>query len=151
MRGLFVGITIGIALTVSAEALMAHLAGSVGPAYASASRVSAALQQMGAKNDDIPILELKPYIVRAEHRVAPQDPSAPAPIHHGEAELYYVTAGAATLVTGRTPTQTSGGVTLHISSGDVLIIPEDTPHWFSAVNGSISYLSMHMPRSSSPK
>lgn len=151
MRGFLAGITLGIALTVAVTILGAQSTGSFHPAYASAPEVKAALQQIITQNDDRPVLKLAPYVVRAEHRVAAQDPSKPAPIHKGEAELYYVIEGSATLVTGRTPSQSTGGATLRISQGDVLIIPEDTPHWFSTVDGSISYLSMRMPRPSPSK
>jgi quercetin dioxygenase-like cupin family protein len=63
--------------------------------------------------------------------------------------LYYVIEGSATLVTVRMPNQPSGGATQQIHKGDVLIIPENTPHWFSAVDEALSYISMHVPRSNS--
>ena len=66
-------------------------------------------------------------------------------------DLYVVTAGSATLVAGSDPGDVHVGTSLHISQGDMVIIPENTPHWFSAVDGSISHLSMHMPRPSSAK
>ena len=33
-----------------------------------------------------------------------------------------------------------GGVTQHIKTGDVVIIPADVPHWFSKIDGSITYI-----------
>jgi quercetin dioxygenase-like cupin family protein len=45
------------------------------------------------------------------------------------------------------PDQPSGGATQQIHKGDVLIIPENTPHWLSAVEEALSYISMHVPRS----
>jgi mannose-6-phosphate isomerase-like protein (cupin superfamily) len=117
------------------------------PAYASAADVAAALQRLKSTNGDSPVLHLDPYTVLAEHRVATKNPATTASVHKNEAELYYVIEGSATLVTGRLPDQPSGGATQQIRKGDVLIIPENTPHWFSAVDDPISYISMHVPRS----
>ena len=70
-------------------------------------------------------------------------------------EIYYMLEGSATLVTGGTmvnPTQPSnnstslrgtaieGGVSRRIVPGDVVIIPGHTPHWWSELEGDISYL-----------
>jgi mannose-6-phosphate isomerase-like protein (cupin superfamily) len=62
--------------------------------------------------------------------------------------LYYVIEGSATLVTGRMPDKPSGGASQQIHKGDVLIVPENTARWFSAVDEPLSYISMHVPRSS---
>ncbi len=70
-------------------------------------------------------------------------------------EIYYMLEGSATLVTGGTmvnPTQPSnnstslrgtaieGGVSRRIVPGDVVVIPGHTPHWWSELEGDISYL-----------
>ena len=46
------------------------------PAYASAAQVAAALRQIGANNDDRAVLQLDPYVVRAEHRSGTEQPAA---------------------------------------------------------------------------
>ncbi len=73
------------------------------------------------------------------------------------AEVYYMLTGAATLVTGGTiasPTRNAagitgtsvrgprieGGVSRRVAPGDVVIIPGGTPHWWSNLEGDISYL-----------
>ena len=150
MRNFIFGIASGIAIAVAAIGLKAQDVNHPTLAYASAATLAAALREIPG-NGNRPVVRLDPYTVLAEHRSMPQDLKAPAPVHNGEAELYYVIEGAATLVTGRTPDQSNGGATQRIRKGDVLIVPEDTPHWFSAVEGSISYVSMHMPRSSSAR
>jgi uncharacterized protein YjlB len=33
-----------------------------------------------------------------------------------------------------------GGVTQHIKAGDMIIIPAGVPHWFSKIDGSITYV-----------
>lgn len=70
-------------------------------------------------------------------------------------EVYYMLEGAGTLVTGGTlvdtrrepATSTSvrgsrieGGVTRRVTKGDVIIIPGRTPHWWSNLEGDISYM-----------
>jgi mannose-6-phosphate isomerase-like protein (cupin superfamily) len=70
-------------------------------------------------------------------------------------EIYYILSGKATLVTGGTlpnpkplaPGSTSlqsptieGGVSREVTSGDVIIIPPKTPHWFSGQEGDLTYL-----------
>ncbi len=102
-----------------------------------------------------PMLELGSYDGHLEYR-----PSVgPAAVHEKEAELFYVIGGSATLVTGgklvnekRTnPTNLSGsaiegGVPRTIAKGDFILVPENTPHWFSSINGVLVLFSIHVPR-----
>ena len=37
-------------------------------------------------------------------------------------------------------TRIEGGVSRHVSKGDVIIIPGRTPHWFSSQDGDLRYL-----------
>ena len=61
--------------------------------------------------------------------------------------------GSATLVTGgklkdekRTNAENlsgsgiEGGESRHVAKGDFVMVPEGTPHWFSAIDGTITYL-----------
>lgn len=148
MRAIFVGAVLGAAVSAGAIELSVRDTASHPLIYASATDVAAALRQIAAGNGDSTVLYLDPYLVRAERRVATGTAPAAASVHKDEAELYYVIEGSATLVTGRSPDEPSGGTTQQIGKGDVLIIPENTPHWFSSVAEAISYVSMHMPRSS---
>ena len=99
--------------------------------------------------------------VGALHRTAGQP--QPAAVHDKVSEVYYVTSGAATLVTGgtmvdakvrpadspqvrqqdgpgSTGTAIEGGASRDIKAGDVVIIPAGTPHWFSKIDGSLTYI-----------
>jgi mannose-6-phosphate isomerase-like protein (cupin superfamily) len=99
--------------------------------------------------------------VGAIHR--PQSPPGVAAVHFKVTEIYHVIDGAATLVTGgtlvnakpRSPdsesvkfedgpgesgTAIQGGTSQKIKAGDVVVIPAGAPHWFSAIDGSITYL-----------
>jgi mannose-6-phosphate isomerase-like protein (cupin superfamily) len=71
-------------------------------------------------------------------------------------EIYYILEGGGTLVTGGTITgikpppagrsagprgdRIGGGVSRHVSKGDIIIIPGRTPHWWSSLDSDINYL-----------
>jgi mannose-6-phosphate isomerase-like protein (cupin superfamily) len=101
-----------------------------------------------------PIVQLAPYNVSLEYRAA----VANAAVHEKEAELFYVVDGSATMVTGgklKGETRTNaenlsgtgidGGVSRHIAKGDFIMVPENTPHWFSAIDGTVTLMSLHLP------
>ena len=103
------------------------------------------------------MIQLAPYNVSLEYRAA----VGPAAVHETEAELFYVVDGSATLVTGGklkeekrtnpenlTGTGIDGGESRHVAKGDFVMVPEGTPHWFSAIDGTIVLMSLHLPRSS---
>jgi mannose-6-phosphate isomerase-like protein (cupin superfamily) len=102
-----------------------------------------------------PILSLAPYRASLEYRAA----VGPAAVHEKEAEFFYVIDGSATLVTGgklagekrQNPTNLSGtgidgGQARDVSKGDFIVVPEGTPHWFSAIKGEVMLMSLHVPR-----
>jgi len=93
----------------------------------------------------------------------PQTPPGVAAVHDKVSEIYHVTDGAGTLVTGGTIVDAKprpadalsvrledgpgssgaaiqGGMTRRIKAGDVVVIPAGVPHWFSAIEGSITYV-----------
>ena len=39
-----------------------------------------------------------------------------------------------------------GGTSQAVAKGDFIIVPENTPHWFSAINGAIVLMTLHVPR-----
>jgi mannose-6-phosphate isomerase-like protein (cupin superfamily) len=109
----------------------------------------------GQANVVQPLMRLPPYSVNLESRVA----SANAAVHEKEAEMFYVVDGAGTLVTGgkltgetRTNadnlsgTGIEGGTTQHVAKGDFVFVPENTPHQFTAVEGTLLLMSVHVPR-----
>jgi hypothetical protein len=80
-------------------------------------------------------------------------------IHPLSIEVYQIIDGGGTLVTGghldppvapenpdlvRTKS-ILGGVTRKVAKGDVIVMPPGTPHWFSAVDGAITYLEARIP------
>lgn len=123
--------------------------------YASAADVAAAVAKMGGQVHGYQdILKLAPYAVGVEHRTAVDM----ANIHETEAEIYYIIDGTATVVTGGTlvdakrtnPTNLSGsriegGSARNVAKGDIVFIPENVAHYWSAVH-DVTYMSMHVPR-----
>jgi mannose-6-phosphate isomerase-like protein (cupin superfamily) len=106
------------------------------------------------------ILQLAPYNANLEYRAA----VGPAAVHEKEAELFFVIEGSGTLVTGgklvgetRTNpenlsgTAIEGGASRPVSKGDFFIVPENTPHWFGSINGTLVLMSLHVPRTSSAR
>jgi len=86
------------------------------------------------------------YRINVVHR----SKAAGAIAHPGNTELHYIIEGSATVVTGGTikrPAAGSnqlasieGGVTKHVTKGDVVIIPENSAHWYKEIDGQITYL-----------
>jgi mannose-6-phosphate isomerase-like protein (cupin superfamily) len=101
------------------------------------------------------ILQLAPYNANLEYRAS----VGPAALHRKEAEMFYVIDGAATMMTGgklvnevRTDAENlngtgiEGGTSRRVAKGDFIIVPENTPHWFSSIEGTIVLMSLHVPR-----
>lgn len=91
-----------------------------------------------------PILQFAPFVANLEYR-----PSAgAAAVHPDQAEMMYVIEGSATLVTGGklTGKAIEGGDVRTVSKGDFLVVPEGTPHWFSAVNTTLVLMTFKVPR-----
>ena len=157
-------IVISLALTVFATAAVAQQGAAQAVKIYSSSADVAALQAKAKseRKGDAPIvveriLQLPPYNANLEYRAA----VGPASIHEKEAEFFYVIDGSATLVTGgkllnesRTNAENltgsglEGGTPRNVAKGDFFVVPENTPHWFSAINGSITLMSLHAPRGS---
>jgi mannose-6-phosphate isomerase-like protein (cupin superfamily) len=100
-----------------------------------------------------PIVSLPPYTMNLEYRAL----VGPAAVHEKEPEVFYVVDGAGTLVTGGklteerrtnaenlTGTGIAGGESRRVAKGDVIVVPENTPHWFSKVDGTLVLMSLHL-------
>lgn len=96
----------------------------------------------------MPLVRGTNYKIDASHRDAP----GVVEVHTYDTDLIYMLEGTATLVTGGTVIdpktvepeeirgrESRGGESRIISKGDVVVIPNGTPHWFKEVNGPISY------------
>jgi mannose-6-phosphate isomerase-like protein (cupin superfamily) len=106
------------------------------------------------------MMQLAPYNVSLEYRAA----VGTASLHETDAELFYVVDGSATLITGgkltnenrtnaanRSGTGIEGGVSRRVAKGDFIMVPEGTPHWFSAIDGTVVLMSLHLPHAPAAK
>jgi mannose-6-phosphate isomerase-like protein (cupin superfamily) len=71
--------------------------------------------------------------------------------HAGNTEVHYIVDGSATFVTGGSIVRPAsvgavaeirGGESRRVAKGDVVVIPENSPHWYKDVDGSITYLEV---------
>jgi len=87
-------------------------------------------------------LETPEYRIATARRVGPGD----VEVHTIDTDIFYVTEGTATLVTGgdmlepRTTgpneirgSSIKGGETKTVGKGDIIVIPKTVPHWFKEV------------------
>ena len=135
----------------------------VAKSFSSAADVQAMIEK--AKNErktDQPnfiqqILQAAPYNVNLEYRVQGIDTNPN--IHDVEAEIVYVVDGAGVLTIGgklkderrtndknRTGSKLEGGMARRIAKGDYILIPENTAHSFTQVEGRLVIMSVHVPR-----
>lgn len=91
------------------------------------------------------------YMVHTSHREKPGQ----AEIHALDTDIIYVVEGTATIVTGGTAvalketapdelrgSSIEGGETRQLTKGDVIIVPNHTPHWFKEVGGTFLYYTI---------
>jgi mannose-6-phosphate isomerase-like protein (cupin superfamily) len=97
---------------------------------------------------------IAPNVVVRRRQAGPNNAS----VHTAEGDKQYVTEiyqileGSGTYVTGGTMpdanNRTAGiknGTAQDVKPGDFLIIPPGTAHWFSHINGQITYLEVRLP------
>ena len=88
------------------------------------------------------------YMVHASRR----DAAGQAEVHVKDTDIIYMLDGSTTFVTGGTviggkttaPDEIRGtsvehGETRRLGKGDVIIVPNGTPHWFKEVDGPVLY------------
>ena len=91
------------------------------------------------------------YMVHTSRR----DKAGLAEVHTLDTDIIYVLEGTATFVTGGTSVETKetaanefrgsridGGETRQLSRGDVIVVPQGTPHWFKEVSGTFLYYTI---------
>jgi len=158
-------IAASLTLTIVASVAWSQQPAPPTKTYSSAADVVALIAKAKAEHKDgqpivvESILRLAPYGANLEYRTS----VGPAAVHEKEAEMFYVIDGSATLITGGklvnekrtnaenlTGTAIEAGKSQAVAKGDFVIVPENTPHWFSAINGTIVLMSLHVPRSGAP-
>ena len=145
LLGLLMLVTIGAGFAVAQSRAVTHI---------DSEKVAAALSAAGRTGVG-PLVTTKDYTVSGIKRTGPGE----VEIHDHETDIFYITDGQATFVTGgtivgakrTTPGQTrgtdiKGGETTTLKKGDVVTIQAGTPHWFKTVSPSISYLTVKVIR-----
>jgi glc operon protein GlcG len=95
-----------------------------------------------------PLVENSEYKVHASHRDGP----GKSEVHEHETDIIYVLEGTATFVTGGkvvdgqmiSPGEIrgagiEGGETRKLVKGDLVIVPQGTPHWFKEIKAPFNY------------
>jgi len=102
-----------------------------------------------------PVLQLAPYKAQIEYRPL----KAPAAVHEKDAELFVVIQGTGDIITvgklvnekrvnaaNLSGSDIADGQTHHVVKGDVLIVPNNTPHQVIPTGGApIVVMTMHVP------
>jgi len=96
----------------------------------------------------VPMVEVGDYKIHASRREGP----GLVEVHTRDTDIAYILQGSATLVTGGTAvglkpigpeefrgTDIQSGETRELKVGDVVVIPNGTPHWFKSVKGPLLY------------
>jgi mannose-6-phosphate isomerase-like protein (cupin superfamily) len=73
--------------------------------------------------------------------------------------MFFVIDGTGTIVVGgslvedrrtgavdRLGTSIQGGASRRVAKGDFVMVPENTAHWFSTIDGSLVLMSLHLPK-----
>lgn len=127
---------------------------AAGAAAVSAAPPGDAVTQLGAERvraafaQGAPLLENAAYKIHASRRDAPGS----AEVHVRDTDIIYVLEGTARFVTGgrvvagkevaqdeiRGP-RIEGGTTRELAPGQIVVVPNGTPHWFEAVPGPFVY------------
>lgn len=94
-----------------------------------------------------PLTENALYKIHASRRDAP----GVGEVHLADTDILYVLSGSATFVTGGKLVEAQriapgelrgairGGTERTLRPGDVIVVPNGTPHWFKAVDGPVTY------------
>ena len=117
--------------------------------YIKADDINSALQKSATERENMAVGTISngdDYRINLIRRTA----AAGAIVHEVGTELHFITEGAGTLVTGGIIVRpTDGGraniergLAQRVTVGDAVLIPEGTPHQYTAVEGAVSYLEV---------
>jgi mannose-6-phosphate isomerase-like protein (cupin superfamily) len=116
--------------------------------FVSGQQLAEQLKASIAKSADPAVAEVgvtDQYAIHEVHR----SKAGPAAVHLGWTEMHLILEGGGTLVTGGKMISAAGGgntieggVSHTLKKGDVFIIPANTPHMYTQVDGSLSYFEL---------
>ncbi len=107
----------------------------------SAAELASALRASAAQHPELALATIGVTDQYQIHEVRRTRPSGTPAIHHGWTELQFVLSGSGTLITGgKIEVQPGkpqgvivGGKSERLRVGDAVIVPPETPHWYSEI------------------
>ncbi len=146
MTRLILAVLVGVLITAHSEAQ------STPASYLSESDVLAQLQQAARTSPDMMVARM---VNTESHRVnvVKRTVAQGAIAHDVGTEVHYIIEGMATLVTGGTIVRPAagtpvalarirGGETRTVRKGDIVLVPVNTPHWYSRIDQPLTYLEV---------
>ena len=122
------------------------------PAPAATYKTEAELVQALKASAAAPTMLTSPVSVDGHHRIniVRRTKAAGAIAHEDATELHHIIEGSGTLVTGGTLVRPAGGgaatieggVSRHVTKGDVVLVPAGLPHWYKDLDAPITYLEV---------
>jgi mannose-6-phosphate isomerase-like protein (cupin superfamily) len=115
--------------------------------FSSASDVQTLIAQARAEHksgNTVKIIANTPgYPVQLEYRTSTTGPS----IHPAQDELIEVIGGGCTLITGGTLAGAAieGGTPRKVTKGDYVLVPANTPHQYTEIQGELITVAVHYP------
>jgi mannose-6-phosphate isomerase-like protein (cupin superfamily) len=116
-------------------------------AYLSAQQLAEVMKSAIAGGTDPALSQIAntdQYFINEVHRTK----AASANVHPGWTEVHIILAGSGTFVTGGTVKTVGaakaieGGTSRKVAKGDVIIVPADTPHQYTAIDGSLDAIEV---------
>jgi uncharacterized protein GlcG (DUF336 family)/mannose-6-phosphate isomerase-like protein (cupin superfamily) len=132
-------------IALAGAAALANPIPALGVSYFNSSSVGAAFNKGAILVDGS---DGRNYMVHTSRR----DGAGKAEVHTLDTDIIYVVSGSATFVTGGSVVEPNaiapdeirgkaieGGTTRQIATGDVLVVPNGTPHWFREIPQPLTY------------
>lgn len=109
--------------------------------HTSAAALASALHTSAMQHPELALATIGVTDQYQIHEVRRTRPSGAPAIHHGWTELQFVLSGSGTLITGgKIEVQPGkpqgvivGGKSQRLHMGDAIIVPPETPHWYSEI------------------
>lgn len=153
---------LGALLTVMSALSLHDLVGMAQGAVTPPGKYIPSAQWKRMLDDDQPALGIvagqaarvvEPFVIR-RRRDGPNNASVHTKDGDGQdvTEVYYILEGTGSYTTGGTMADSKnrtagikGGQTNDVKPGDIIIIPPGTAHWFSRINGQVTYIEARFP------
>src|SRR5215467_11384284 len=149
MRKIIVAVLVGLAPCAPAFAAEGHAPGIVKPESQIKAELDKSTSPLGVvAGQATTIVDVGTGQIVVRRR---QDGPNNASVHDDLTEIYNIVGGSGTFVTGGAFASASdrtagisGGVSRHLQAGDFVVLPPGTPHWFSKIDGSITYVETRL-------